>query len=63
MSVQSSKYHGGNVSPANNFHVPDYTTKKQCENKKYENILKQKYNMCTSLNICILSQECEDKIF
>jgi len=31
MSAQSSKYHYGNVSPANNFHVPDYTTKKQCE--------------------------------
>jgi len=32
MSAQSSKYHGGNVSPASTFHVPDYTTKK-CENK------------------------------
>jgi len=31
--------------------------------KKEEKIVKQKYNMCTSFNICILSQECEDKIF
>jgi len=27
MSAQSSKYHDVDVSPASNFHVPDYTTK------------------------------------
>jgi len=62
MSAQSSKYHDGNVSPASNFHVPDYTTKKQCI-KKYEKTIKQKYNICASFHICILSQECEDIIY
>jgi len=31
MSPQSSKYHGGNVSPVSNFHVLDSTAKITCE--------------------------------